>query len=691
MPRKKGNSRGSSRGGARGGSSRGGHGGRGGSRGGGSNYGRFYLSKSARRKGKGRFNPGGSNGYDDPEFMDLGSGQYMPAVDIDSSPAPSSMKALSRRPNRSMVEEARYTDRHSGHTMKEPLRNKPLVFVKSVEVYDPSKLTVDKLLKKEPIEITEELQSLRMNDDESVSPEGESDSDAANEEVSSSGELSGPGDETPKEESSESAKESDGETEAEKEIRSSDDDQEQSTIDVQMAYTPEEDSDTSVEQETEPEYNDDEPAFMIDDKGDETISAIYGAPKASTSEVIHEARRRQTSYDDDSFATAELADPVASLEHDPYLSVGKVLIRTEIDDDGSVVAEMPSGRAPRKGTGFKDLDSDYYEEFSDSDEDGAFDDYLAQIMGANGDAHDDYDSQSDNDNYDIYFSDEDDIDDVHVSDQDGLEGDDDGLEDILAFTQNQQKSFADLDVPPTKTLRAKGRTKKLRLEFEEAVDAELRESLLEQFQYQKKSRRDKKLRKKERLKMEGLDKKDLFVKYDYSLHIKDIKGELEDFLQDADRENVSFPPLDPHGNKTISKLAKHYNMKCTRCGNGRHIFMKISKARKTFHYLPDYNSINYVMKQRPIFKRSDVKKRTREEIEETDEKASGRRGPKNRAYVKEGDVVGGEAPEIAQNNIGRQLLEKLGWVRGEGLGAHGNKGISVPLMATVKKSKTGLK
>lgn len=691
MPRKKGNFKGNSRGGARGG-------GRGGSRGGargGSNNGRFFLSKSAKRKGKGRFNPGSLSRYDDPELMDLGAEEYMPAFDTEASSAPS-MKTLSRRPNRSMMEEARYTDRHLDQTMKLPLRNKPLVFVKSVEVYDPSKLTVDRLLKKEPLEITQELQLLRVDDQELENGHAEVDSEedghdgASSEErdtENSSGEPES-GDETAKEELSESAKESDGETEAENEARSSDDAddadrQEQSTIDVNMALNSEEET-TSIEA-SDP---DDEPSFVIDDQGDHTISALYSTLKASVSEVIHEARLRKPSSEPD-LLNGDIADPVAHLEHDPYFSVGKVLLRTETDGNGSVTTQLPRGNVDRHGTGFQDLDSDYYEEYSESDSEGAFDDYLAQIMGTNG-AHDDYDSMSEEDGQ-VYLSDEDDIDNSYISDEEGLDGDDDGLDDILSFAQNQQKSFADLDVPPTKTLRAKGRTKKLRLEFEEAIDAELRESLLEQFQYQKTSRRDKKLRKKERLKNEGLEKKDLFVKYDYSLHIKDIKQEFEDFLQDPERENMSFPPLDPHGNKTVNKLAKHYNMKCTRCGNGRHIFMKIVKARKTFHYLPDYNLINYVMKQRPIFKRSDVKKRTREEIEETDEKASGRRGPKNRAYVKEGDVVGGEAPEIAQSNIGRQLLEKLGWVRGEGLGAQGNKGISVPLMATVKKSKTGLK
>ncbi len=57
---------------------------------------------------------------------------------------------------------------------------------------------------------------------------------------------------------------------------------------------------------------------------------------------------------------------------------------------------------------------------------------------------------------------------------------------------------------------------------------------------------------------------------------------------------------------------------------------------------------------------------------------------------KDGDVVGGAAPEIGFNNRGRLLLQKCGWNPGEGLGACGNKGILQPVAHVVKVSKTGL-
>lgn len=64
---------------------------------------------------------------------------------------------------------------------------------------------------------------------------------------------------------------------------------------------------------------------------------------------------------------------------------------------------------------------------------------------------------------------------------------------------------------------------------------------------------------------------------------------------------------------------------------------------------------------------------------------------KGKFHTVEGEYVGKDAPEIGQENVGRRMLEKLGWVDGEGLGAQGNKGISEPVMAKVKKNKSGLR
>lgn len=57
---------------------------------------------------------------------------------------------------------------------------------------------------------------------------------------------------------------------------------------------------------------------------------------------------------------------------------------------------------------------------------------------------------------------------------------------------------------------------------------------------------------------------------------------------------------------------------------------------------------------------------------------------------REGDVVGGSAPELGVENRGRAMLEKMGWSTGDALGALNNKGILQPVTHIVKTSKAGL-
>ena len=56
----------------------------------------------------------------------------------------------------------------------------------------------------------------------------------------------------------------------------------------------------------------------------------------------------------------------------------------------------------------------------------------------------------------------------------------------------------------------------------------------------------------------------------------------------------------------------------------------------------------------------------------------------------DGEIVGASAPELAQDNKGRAMLEKMGWSTGTALGAMHNKGIMQPVVHVVKNSKAGL-
>lgn len=56
----------------------------------------------------------------------------------------------------------------------------------------------------------------------------------------------------------------------------------------------------------------------------------------------------------------------------------------------------------------------------------------------------------------------------------------------------------------------------------------------------------------------------------------------------------------------------------------------------------------------------------------------------------DGEIVGASAPELGSDNRGRAMLEKMGWSSGTALGTDDNKGILLPVMQTMKKTKAGL-
>lgn len=66
------------------------------------------------------------------------------------------------------------------------------------------------------------------------------------------------------------------------------------------------------------------------------------------------------------------------------------------------------------------------------------------------------------------------------------------------------------------------------------------------------------------------------------------------------------------------------------------------------------------------------------------------RAPRPVVSYKDGETVGASAPELGPENKGHAMLSKMGWSRGQGLGAVDNKGILQPLVHTVKTSKAGL-
>ncbi|CAN3359056.1 protein Sqs1p [Diutina catenulata] len=280
--------------------------------------------------------------------------------------------------------------------------------------------------------------------------------------------------------------------------------------------------------------------------------------------------------------------------------------------------------------------------------------------------------------------------DVYISETSSESDSDDSFDDEnldMLMTLASNKSFQSSDPPLTRTVRTKGKGRKKQLDLDQLdLDTDLMQNLQQQYSARREGKKQRKIKKDELSREDAIYNNDLLIKYDYSITIKAMKAEFESFWNDSARDTMSFPPLDGHGNKTLIKMAKFFNLRTLRCGK-QHGYIKVSKCKTTYHYLPNQDLITRMLRQRPYFKRTDVGHMPPPKnsgITGFQEKSS---GPS--PHVREGDIVGAAAPEIPSDNIGRKMLEMLGWKTGEGLGA-GNQGIPEPVQARVKKSKVGL-
>lgn len=286
-------------------------------------------------------------------------------------------------------------------------------------------------------------------------------------------------------------------------------------------------------------------------------------------------------------------------------------------------------------------------------------------------------------------NDESDDDDDNTYDTSITEDMKEGLEDLIASV-TKYKDDRNMEYE-MKSLKTVGKGRKKRIVFDDIVDHELKELLQSKLTTRLEKKAAKRRTKEDFIDPENTSSKDLFRKFPYGLHVLNMKDEFDAFYNDPNRESVIFPPLDPHGNKTLSKFAKAFNMKSKKMGRGNQTHILVQKVKKTKSKQLDTSYIHNMTKQRPIFMRIDVKQALNSTGGRNSRTTTIRTTVKGKFAVKEGDYVGDDAPEIGKENIGRQLLEKLGWKEGQGLGTTGNEGISEPLFAKVKKSKTGLK
>lgn len=206
--------------------------------------------------------------------------------------------------------------------------------------------------------------------------------------------------------------------------------------------------------------------------------------------------------------------------------------------------------------------------------------------------------------------------------------------------------------------------------------------------------RDKKrLKKQEReeLRAQGLlgkknkFKPDLDAKYNEGMSFIQIREEIKVFLN-SPTQSRPFPPMDKRDRAALHQLAGALGLTSKSVGSGTTRFTTLIKTSRTRVFDEVSFAKITARYQGRFYQRLDKRDRGK--------KASAFGGGGGGKYAgvsyRDGDVVGGSAPEIGSENKGRAMLEKMGWSSGTALGALNNKGILQPVTHVVKTTKTGL-
>lgn len=145
--------------------------------------------------------------------------------------------------------------------------------------------------------------------------------------------------------------------------------------------------------------------------------------------------------------------------------------------------------------------------------------------------------------------------------------------------------------------------------------------------------------------------------------------------------------MDKADRKVVHELANAFKLKSKSAGNGNKRFPVLYRTSDT----TSPSEVEFAAIEARIARRYLPRTDLRGRNTWSASKRPGRGGFVSAGVsYRDGDIVGGSAPELGIDNKGRAMLEKMGWSTGTALGALNNKGILQPVSHIVKTTKAGL-
>jgi hypothetical protein len=265
-------------------------------------------------------------------------------------------------------------------------------------------------------------------------------------------------------------------------------------------------------------------------------------------------------------------------------------------------------------------------------------------------------------------------------------------------TRKAAKELAEIAAEVEPTFDASSRKKSKRTPSFSAADPSLRKQLTEAWRKARDSQASKK-EEREELRKEGKLTKEykvhgtipLVSKYPTSMSIHDIVREIETFVNNTGKNSLPFPPMVKKHRAVISDLSKAYYLTTNSVGKGKDKQVVCSKTSKTVFAHRDVDLIDFITKSFSFKKfvvSTDPNQGDKENAKAQKRALRAVKGSSSRQF-QEGEEVGANADMIDAGNIGRQMLQKLGWSEGMTLG-HTNSGIAVPISMKIKNTKYGV-
>lgn len=166
---------------------------------------------------------------------------------------------------------------------------------------------------------------------------------------------------------------------------------------------------------------------------------------------------------------------------------------------------------------------------------------------------------------------------------------------------------------------------------------------------------------------------------------KNLNRQIKAFIS-SDEDSLEIEPQSPAVRKYIHDLAHLYILESKSQGKGDERHCVMNKTSKTIRTPRNISSLDkFIEKANKCVRWERGEYSNKNEASKVEKKDS--KKPNTKAIP--GTIIGDNAKKIDDDNIGNKMLQKMGWIPGEGLGNSG-LGITDPIAAMVRGKRVGL-